>query len=247
MLELVKGLCKNKVLLTLNISRNPILPAYATIFLETIKRSPEMAIQELIMEGIVVDKDFESIQKEIQRHRMFTVKFELALPVRKTSLDQLKKEVEAPSVFNVDPLRLLYMLKEKYRAQDFFNKINRDSNEVVSRDELKYLFKDAGIPVTAMVIDKIMEFMDTNNDGEIDLSEFLEGDKKIRKLSREYARHTASLAASGESYTKYSRTFRKGNIDKMTFRLNIDKKGNPLTPIQSRDPSPSPQGGAFDF
>lgn len=50
-------------------------------------------------------------------------------------------EIQAPSLFNQDPLKLLYLLKEKNRAQDFFNKINKDNDDVVTIDELQTLFR----------------------------------------------------------------------------------------------------------
>ena len=51
------------------------------------------------------------------------------------------REVEMNSNYNVEPLRMLYLLKEKNRAQDFFHKINKDHNDCLTPDELFILFK----------------------------------------------------------------------------------------------------------
>ena len=51
------------------------------------------------------------------------------------------EEVEMRNNYNVEPLRMLYLLKEKYRAQDFFHKINKDHNDCLTPDELHALFK----------------------------------------------------------------------------------------------------------
>jgi hypothetical protein len=49
-------------------------------------------------------------------------------------------------------------------------------------------------------------------------SEFLDGDKRIKKISRGQAKENMRR----ESYTKYSRSFRKARIDSQTFRLDIE-------------------------
>ena len=51
-------------------------------------------------------------------------------------------------------------------------------------------------------------------------SEFLVGDKKIRKISREQAKDQQS---QDDTYTKYSRSFKRGQIDPMTFRLRGER------------------------
>lgn len=43
--------------------------------------------------------------------------------------------------YNIEPLRMLYLLKERNRAQDFFHKINKDHDEGLTPDELTMLFK----------------------------------------------------------------------------------------------------------
>ncbi|OPL21390.1 hypothetical protein AM593_04123, partial [Mytilus galloprovincialis] len=106
--------------------------------------------------------------QKIQEHQELRVIFEKALPLR-VRPDKLRMEVQGPAVFNMDPLKLLYLLKEKNRAQDFFNKINKDNNDVLTIDEIQTLFTDMGVSVTRSVVEKIMDFMDTDNSGAIDL------------------------------------------------------------------------------
>ena len=93
-----------------------------------------------LFQNIVVDQDFPKIVSNIQREREFKVTFERSLPLHVRS-ERLEMEIQAPSVFNMDPLKLLYLLKEKNRAQDFFNKINKDNDDVVTIDELQTLFR----------------------------------------------------------------------------------------------------------
>lgn len=233
LLELARGLCKNTSLQEINLSQNPIPASYTSVFLEFIRQSPEASVRLVIMERVVVDRKFKGILEQIQETRDLEVIYEMSLPVSGVSEEQMKKEIQAPSVFNVDPLKLLYMLKEKNRAQDFFRKINKDQDESLSLDELKMLFKEAGIPVSIMVIEKIIAFMDKDNDGKIDMKEFLDGDKKIRKMSRDVARIQVSGPPQDEEYNKYTRSFRKGTVDQLTYRLNVSESYNLLSPIES--------------
>ena len=52
-----------------------------------------------------------------------------------------KRQIEMRSMYNIEPLRMLYLLKERNRAQDFFHKINKDHNDGLTPDELAALFK----------------------------------------------------------------------------------------------------------
>ncbi|KAL3878651.1 hypothetical protein ACJMK2_030982 [Sinanodonta woodiana] len=237
-LELMRGLTHNKTLKILHLSRNPMTPPFVTILLEGIKKSPTMALEQLIMEGIVVDRDFDGILKSIQSERHFIVTYEMSLPVSGKKRNDLLKDVTTRNAYNIEPLRLLYLLKEKNRAQDFFHKINKDNNDCLTRDELYLLFKEAGIPVTQMVIDRIMKFMDKDKDGTIDLGEFLQGDKRIKKISRDQARNSLRIGEEAH-YTRYSRTFRNAHIEPVTSRLKVDEGPKYLSPIVSRNSSPN--------
>ncbi|KAH3829748.1 hypothetical protein DPMN_102976 [Dreissena polymorpha] len=79
------------------------------------------------------------------------------------ALEQLSMQlvVILRSTYNIEPLLLLYLLKERNREQDFFHKINKDHNEGLTPDE------ESGIPVARFVVDRIMEFMDVEKDGKI--------------------------------------------------------------------------------
>ncbi|XP_041359295.1 uncharacterized protein LOC121375747 isoform X2 [Gigantopelta aegis] len=233
-MELMRGLTKNKVLQHLKLGHNPITASFSSVMLEAIKKSPHVALQSLDLEGIVVDKEFESLMNDINTSRHLEVTYEISLPIAKKSRDKMLKELELPQSFNIDPLRMLHLLKEKNRAQDFFRKINKDDDDGLTRDELSLLFKEAGIPVTVSVIDKIMEFMDTNGDGTIDMAEFLIGDRKITKISRNQDQSAQSLRKRDAHYIKYSRTFRKAHIDPKNFSLKVEESNNRLSPIDTK-------------
>eukprot|EP00105_Crassostrea_gigas_P028823 XP_011450591.2 PREDICTED: leucine-rich repeat-containing protein 74B-like [Crassostrea gigas] len=216
LIALIRGLARNKTLKLLNLSLNPVPASYSCILFGNILQNT--SLNQLILKKMVVNEEFVELLRNVQQTRDVQVEFEKSLPVPSLDHQTMTSQVRAPWLFNLDPLALLFMLKEKNRAQDFFNKINRDGDNVLSYDEFKELFKRAGVPVSQLVLDKIIEFLDKNKDGSIDLSEFLDGDKRMKKITRGHAKENLRR----ESYTKYSRSFRKAKIDAKTFRLDIE-------------------------
>lgn len=92
-------------------------------------------------QGIIVDEDFQSILNEIRETRRFEVKYERCIQRQDEVRDMLLKELEQDCRYNVDPIRLMYILKENMRAQDFFWKINKDHDDGVTRTEMHNMFK----------------------------------------------------------------------------------------------------------
>ena len=53
--------------------------------------------------------------------------------------------------------------------------------------------------------------------------EFLVGDKKMKKISRDHARKSRSIAEEAH-FSRYSRTFRQAHIQQLTSRLKVNKQ-----------------------
>ncbi|KAK6976189.1 leucine-rich repeat-containing protein 74a [Biomphalaria glabrata] len=228
LLEVLRGVARNRTLHILKIGFNPITAGFTSIILSVIRKNNHIGLQNVDLQGVVVDKEFVVLLQEIQKDRFFIVQYELSLPVKKLTTEEMREMVGLPCAYNVDPLKLLYLLKEKMRAADFFYKINKDKDDGLQKNELYNLFEEAGLPVTSSVLDKIMEFMDTNEDGIIDLKEFLLGDKRIKNISRKQVRVEQERRAKDIDYNKYSRTFQKAHIDPITSTLKIDPSTSPM-------------------
>ncbi|KAK3759584.1 hypothetical protein RRG08_020951, partial [Elysia crispata] len=239
LLELLRGLSVNRTLRILRIGYNPVTAAFSSLILAVIKKHAESGLENIDMAGVVVDKEFVALLEEIQKDRFFIVNYEVSLPVKKISREEMREKIGLPSAYNVDPLRMLYLLKEKMRASDFFYKINKDHDDGLQRDELYSLFDESGIPVTGSVVDKIFEFMDTNGDGTIDLGEFLQGDKRMKNIARKQVRDEQQRKGKDENYNRYSRTFQKAHLDPITNALKVDPTIAPMR--QSRRPSVAPR------
>ena len=90
---------------------------------------------------MVVNLEFVELLRNVRRTKDVHVEYEKCLSVPSLDHQTMSDQIRAPWLFNLDPLALLFMLKEKNRAQDFFNKINRDGDSVLSYEEFKDLFK----------------------------------------------------------------------------------------------------------
>ena len=85
----------------------------------------------------MVDKDFKDTLEKIQEERMFNVRYELALPMNKAEV----KRIDPQNVFNIDPIRILFFMKEHLRTIDLFLKIDKDSSNGLTREEMQYAFE----------------------------------------------------------------------------------------------------------
>ena len=90
-----------------------------------------------ILQGLIVDKEFEKILKEIQESRLLMVKYDHSLPLNKGEVTN----IDPKNVFNIDPVRILFYMKEHLRTIDLFLKVDRDGSNSLSREEMKYAFE----------------------------------------------------------------------------------------------------------
>ena len=88
-------------------------------------------------QGIVVDKDFSKVLEEIQAERMFFVRFDSSLPL----LGRRESKVDPENIFNIDPMRILFFMKEHLRTIDLFLKIDQNKDGFLTREEMKYAFE----------------------------------------------------------------------------------------------------------
>ena len=68
---------------------------------------------------------------------MFSVVYDMALPVNKTPA----KTYDPTNIFNIDPIRILYFMKEHMRTIDLFLKLDTDGSNTLTRDEMAFAFE----------------------------------------------------------------------------------------------------------
>ena len=89
------------------------------------------------LQGIVVDKDFEPLLEEMQSERLFLVRYDAALKSQR----QAPSRVDPKNIFNIDPVRILFFMKQHLRTIDLFLKIDKDISGSLTKDEMRYAFQ----------------------------------------------------------------------------------------------------------
>lgn len=84
-----------------------------------------------------MDKEFEQVLEKIRKKKPFVVRYDESLPVNKGAVSK----VDSKNVFNIDPIRILYFMKEHLRTIDLFLKFDKDSNNFLTRDEMQLAFE----------------------------------------------------------------------------------------------------------
>ena len=85
----------------------------------------------------MVDKEFERLLKQIQEERLFIVRYDTSLPLQRRK----QSRVDPNNIYNIDPMRILFFMKEHLRTIDLFLKIDTDGDGLLSREEMKYAFE----------------------------------------------------------------------------------------------------------
>ena len=88
-----------------------------------------------------MDKEFDSILDEIRQTRPdFRVVYDRALPIHKDKWLAMLEKAKKP-VYNVDPVRILYLAKKNLRIIDMFNKMDTDGDCRLTKTEVYLALK----------------------------------------------------------------------------------------------------------
>ncbi|RUS80740.1 hypothetical protein EGW08_011504 [Elysia chlorotica] len=178
----------------LQLALNPI-PAHCTSYmLHRIGKWKHSNLKELDLEGVVVDRDFEPMLEELQGERLLLVRYDAALMSQRNN----PSKVDPKNIFNIDPVRILFFMKQHLRTIDLFLKIDKDISGSLTKDEMRYAFQLEGYPISDQALDKVMGYLDTNNDGSVDLGEFIQGERRTKREMIREAMEKRQMLNSGE-------------------------------------------------
>ncbi|XP_012942856.1 leucine-rich repeat-containing protein 74B [Aplysia californica] len=177
---IMKGVQANHTLTALRVGQNPFTPDVATIILRAIVESESSDIRELDLTDIVVEEDFMKLLSDVKKKRLLLVKHG---PVIKKG-ESMMKEGDQISGFT-DPVQALYeyMSQKGYRVIDLFKRFDTDRSMSVTRDEFYSGLVQAHVPMTVGQLEDLMEKLDKNKDGQVDLKELMDGEKLFRRKS----------------------------------------------------------------
>ena len=88
-----------------------------------------------------MDKEFKKILEEIHTTRpFFRVIYDRSLPVHKDKWQAMMDNVKKP-IYNVDPVRILFLAKKNLRIIDMFNKMDTDGDCRLTKTEVYLALK----------------------------------------------------------------------------------------------------------
>ncbi|XP_041357936.1 leucine-rich repeat-containing protein 74B-like [Gigantopelta aegis] len=208
--QLIEGVVQNKTLTTLKLALNPIPANVISVVLDRIFKNKHCGLKELDLQGIVVDMNFLETLAMLEKERLFLVRYETILRKGDKSL----VDVTCKNVYNVDPIKILFFMKHHLRSIDLLLRYDTDSNGVLSREELKNAFEAEGYPISDSALDTVINYLDVNNDGQIDLIELIEGERKMKRKQLKKKQDQDYLLKLGDLSKKtkmdeFSQTFKK--------------------------------------
>ncbi|XP_013386159.1 leucine-rich repeat-containing protein 74B [Lingula anatina] len=177
--ELMKGVKDNQGLVKISISSNPITPKLALAILQSLdKCNPLSELSEVDMWDVVVTQEFVNFLEEMQKKRELVVKYG---PIM--GKNDHRHYTSDAALGTTDPLEILFnfMTREGMRVVDLFNRFDTDGSSSVSRAEFRDGLLGVNAPLTRGQLDVLLEQLDEDGDGEVDLSELMSGASRFKR------------------------------------------------------------------
>ncbi|XP_045186403.2 leucine-rich repeat-containing protein 74B-like isoform X2 [Mercenaria mercenaria] len=221
--SLFKYIGKNDTLKVIRLTNNPITSQGPAAALKLLQQSDCSVLQELEIADACVPREFYSVLEEVQHVRpQFKVQLGGFMNARDMCKAEAKSQTEA---WKRDPILVFinFIDDRKIKVFDMFKLFDKDKSCTLTRDEFKIGLSKIGCPLAEQELNQLLNVLDVDKDGEIDLGEFMDGfDKHKRRLTK---------------YSKYGTTSR---VASPTSRAN----SGPSSTVSSRPSSSSSDGRA---
>nr|KAG5713999.1 hypothetical protein BaRGS_020327 [Batillaria attramentaria] len=169
-LELIKGLARNDTLEVLKVGMNNISDAGAEMAVDLMKRMSNLNLRRLdlsdVILGSAINPRLEEL-KEVHPDLEFAYGYTDSYGKRKLNSYDMVQEA-------LDIMRE-YCQQKNMTLVELFAKFDTDGSMSVTHEEFREGLKEAKIPVTPLHVDRLIEALDQDGDGEIDFSELVIG------------------------------------------------------------------------
>lgn len=178
--SIARCLESNSSLEVLRLSKNNLKNNGASALLNSIIKNGDSRIHKIDLIGTPLKEEFHIIAEESRKLRQ--------IEIITDETPELRHKQEEP-----DPGTLLrnYIAKEHVQIVDLFRKLDRDGSMQVSVKEFAEGLRKSQVGLTQYEVDRIIDVLDADKDGEIDYSEFVciqgewkNDEKGKRKISK---------------------------------------------------------------
>ncbi|CAG2205946.1 unnamed protein product [Mytilus edulis] len=187
--HIAAGIQVNEALVKLYIGHNEYGCDGGFFILEGVNRNDKKTLKYLDFANLMVRRSFKALEKELKEDRSLVTVYGGVLVDVASFASKIPRNPE--KLLASDPMTKLreYVEKSGYRMIDLLKTFDRDNDWQISREELSMGVKKCEIDLTEDQIDKLMSQLDLNGDGQIDLSELMEGKLENTLLQREAIRY----------------------------------------------------------
>lgn len=160
--SIARSLENNSSLEVLKLAKNHLQNNGACAILNSITKNGDSRLNKINLSGVIVKDEFHLIAEELQNLR------QISIITEETTETKTKKE-------EPDPGTLLrnYIAKEHVLVVDLFRKLDRDGSMQVSVKEFAEGLRKSDVGLTQYEVDRMIDVLDVDKDGEIDYSEFV--------------------------------------------------------------------------
>ncbi|XP_068732675.1 leucine-rich repeat-containing protein 74A-like isoform X3 [Montipora capricornis] len=144
------------------LAKNNLQNNGACAILNAIMKNGDSRLTKVDLTGVIVENEFHIIVDELKTLR--------EIEIITDEMPEVKKKEDEP-----DPATLLrnYIAKENVLVVDLFRKLDHDGSMQVSVKEFAEGLRKSNVGLTQFEVDKIIDMLDADKDGEIDYSEFV--------------------------------------------------------------------------
>lgn len=160
--SIARCLESNSSLEVLRFIKNNLQNNGASALLNSIMKNGDSRISKIDLTGAIVKEEFKLIADELRKLKQ--------VEIITDETPEVRNRREEP-----DPGTLLrnYIAKEHVLVVDLFRKLDRDGSMQVSVKEFAEGLRKSHVGLTQYEVDRIIEMLDADKDGEIDCSEFV--------------------------------------------------------------------------
>ncbi|XP_061165123.1 leucine-rich repeat-containing protein 74A-like [Saccostrea echinata] len=223
--KLLKGFKQNTTLRTLRLAWNPITSPGAQLVLNMCEERPDVGLKEIDIHTQLVEPSFTEAAHKLDTERGIKILYGMVRGQDPKDGDQDEDGLlqENPTLVLMEFARLM-----GFRPVDLLSTFDKDKSMSLDKAEIKMGLRLYCIPLSDRCLDFMVQKLDVDGDGEIDLKEVMQAKTEYKLKEREM--HNASKNWNfdientdiGRVRIKLQRLMQKKMDGNPTFRARVD-------------------------